>query len=78
MTRAHIVTVGAGIGGIPVAYEIRELLCEGPGIAMVNATGDFQVVPRNPWVVVGWRQREEITLPIIAQFADSIKPRLFL
>ena len=61
---AHIVIVGAGIGGMPAAYEIRELLGKEHRITVVNATDYFQFVPSNPWIGVGWRQREEITLPI--------------
>lgn len=61
---AHIVIVGAGIGGMPAAYELRELLPKEHKITVVNAVDYFQFVPSNPWVAVGWRQREEITLPI--------------
>ena len=61
---AHIVIVGAGIGGMPAAYEIRELLDKEHRITVVNATDYFQFVPSNPWIAVGWRLRDEITLPI--------------
>jgi sulfide:quinone oxidoreductase len=66
---AHIVIVGAGIGGMPAAYEIRELLDKEHRITVVNTTDYFQFVPSNPWVAVGWRQREEITLPIAPYLA---------
>ena len=61
---AHIVIVGAGIGGMPAAYEIRELLGSGHKVTVINSTDYFQFVPSNPWVAVGWREREQITLPI--------------
>jgi len=61
---AHIVIVGAGIGGMPAAYEIRELLGKKHRVTVVNATDYFQFVPSNPWIAVGWREREQITLPI--------------
>jgi sulfide:quinone oxidoreductase len=61
---AHIVIVGAGIGGIPAAYEIREKLGKEHKITVVNATDYFQFVPSNPWIAVGWREREQITVPI--------------
>jgi sulfide:quinone oxidoreductase len=61
---AHIVIVGAGIGGLPAAYEIRELLPKEHKVTVVNSVDYFQFVPSNPWLAVGWRQREEITLPI--------------
>jgi sulfide:quinone oxidoreductase len=61
---AHIVIMGAGIGGMPAAYELRELLGTEHRITVVSAVDYFQFTPSNPWVAVGWRQREDITLPI--------------
>ena len=61
---SHIVIVGAGIGGMPAAYEMRALLSKEHKITVVNAVDYFQFVPSNPWIAVGWRQREDITLPI--------------
>ncbi|NDP39339.1 MAG: FAD-dependent oxidoreductase [Rhodoferax sp.] len=61
---AHIVIMGAGIGGMPAAYEMREMLAKEHRVTVVNATDYFQFVPSNPWLAVGWRQREDITLPI--------------
>jgi len=61
---AHIVILGAGIGGMPAAYEARELLGKDHKITAINATDYFQFTPSNPWVAVGWRTRDEITFPI--------------
>ncbi len=61
---AHIVVMGAGIGGMPAAYELRALLPREHQITVINATDFFQFVPSNPWVAVGWREREQVTLPI--------------
>ena len=61
---AHIVIMGAGLGGMPAAYELRALLDKEHRITVVNSTDYFQFVPSNPWVAVGWREREQITLPI--------------
>jgi sulfide:quinone oxidoreductase len=61
---AHIVIVGAGTGGMPAAYEMREALGEQHQITVVNASENFQFVPSNPWLGVGWRKREQITFPI--------------
>jgi sulfide:quinone oxidoreductase len=61
---AHIVIMGAGLGGMPAAYELRALLDKTHRITVVNSTDYFQFVPSNPWVAVGWREREQITLPI--------------
>ncbi|MBS0551390.1 MAG: FAD-dependent oxidoreductase, partial [Proteobacteria bacterium] len=35
---AHIVVVGAGIGGMPAAYELRAKLGSGHRVTLVNAT----------------------------------------
>jgi sulfide:quinone oxidoreductase len=61
---AHIVVLGAGIGGMPTAYELRAALGREHRITVINAVDYFQFVPSNPWVAVGWRDREAITLPI--------------
>ena len=61
---AHIVVLGAGLGGMPAAYELRELLPKEHRVTVVNAVDFFQFTPSNPWVAVGWRQREAVTLPI--------------
>ncbi len=61
---AHIVILGAGIGGLPAAYEAREALGNEHRITVINAEPYFQFVPSNPWVAVGWRNRDDITFPI--------------
>ncbi|HJV59831.1 MAG TPA: FAD-dependent oxidoreductase [Albitalea sp.] len=61
---AHIVILGAGIGGMPAAYELRAALDRTHRITVVNALDYFQFVPSNPWLAVGWRERETITFPI--------------
>ena len=61
---AHIVILGAGIGGMPAAYELRALLDSTHRITVVNSVDYFQFVPSNPWLAVGWREREAITFPL--------------
>ncbi|WP_374564848.1 NAD(P)/FAD-dependent oxidoreductase [Ideonella sp.] len=61
---AHIVVMGAGIGGMPAAYELRAALSRSHQVTVVNAQDYFQFVPSNPWLAVGWREREAITFPI--------------
>ena len=61
---ANIVIMGAGIGGMPAAYEMRELLPKEHTVTVVSALDFFQFVPSNPWLAVGWRKREEIVLKI--------------
>ena len=61
---AHIVILGAGIGGMPAAYELREQLAPEHRITVVSAVDYFQFTPSNPWIAVGWRERSEITLKL--------------
>ncbi|MGE4051671.1 MAG: NAD(P)/FAD-dependent oxidoreductase [Piscinibacter sp.] len=61
---AHIVIMGAGLGGMPAAYEVRALLGAEHQVTVVNPTDTFQFTPSNPWVAVGWRERSAVTLPI--------------
>lgn len=80
---AHIVVIGAGVGGMPAAYELRAALDPKHRITVINAVDYFQFVPSNPWLAVGWRNREGISFPVrqylqrrnidfIAQRVDSI------
>jgi len=61
---AHIVILGAGIAGMPAAYELKATLGRAHRVTVVNAVDYFQFVPSNPWLAVGWREREAITMPI--------------
>ncbi|WP_096695531.1 NAD(P)/FAD-dependent oxidoreductase [Polaromonas sp. AER18D-145] len=61
---AKIIIMGAGIGGMPAAYDMRELLPPEHQITVVSAVDYFQFVPSNPWVAVGWRKRDDIVLKI--------------
>ena len=68
---AHIVILGAGTGGMPAAYELRAKIDKSHKITVVNAVDYFQFVPSNPWAAVGWRKREDITLPIRPHLAKK-------
>ncbi|MBZ8139949.1 pyridine nucleotide-disulfide oxidoreductase [Rubrivivax gelatinosus] len=83
---AHVVVLGAGLGGMPAAYELRATLGPEHRVTVVNAGRQFQFVPSNPWVAVGWRKREEVVLDIaaplerrgialVAQAAAAIDPQ---
>lgn len=61
---AHIAILGAGTGGMPAAYEMRQTLGSEHRVTVINAVDYFQFVPSNPWVAVGWRERSDITFPI--------------
>ena len=68
---AHIVILGAGVGGMPAAYEMRARLAAEHRITVVSAVDYFQFTPSNPWAAVGWRERKDITLPIAPLLAKK-------
>jgi len=61
---AHIVIMGAGIGGMSMAYEMREAVRPEDKVTVISDSPTFQFVPSNPWVAVNWRTKEDITIPI--------------
>lgn len=50
---ARIIVLGAGIGGISMAYELKEALGRAHAITLVSNNPYFQFTPSNPWVGVG-------------------------
>ncbi len=63
---ARIVIVGAGIGGISMAFELREAAGKTHQVTLVNPVPYFQFTPSNPWVGVGWRTKADITVDLQA------------
>ena len=61
---AHVVVIGAGTGGMPCAYELKNELGKNHQVTVINTNEYFQFTPSNPWVAVGWRDRKAITFPI--------------
>lgn len=59
---ARIVVVGAGLAGMSAAYELREALGRDTAVTVVGEGDRFSFTPSNPWLAVGWRKPEEITL----------------
>jgi len=55
--------LGAGIGGLPAAYDLRKALGADHRITVVNRGDAFHFVPSNPWVAVDWRKRADIQFP---------------
>ena len=57
---AHIVVLGAGIGGMSMAYEMKEQARPGDRVTVISKDARFHFVPSNPWVAVDWRERRDI------------------
>ena len=60
MTR--IIVLGAGIGGISMAYELRAKVGRRAEITVVSDSEWFHFVPSNPWVALGWRKPADIKI----------------
>jgi sulfide:quinone oxidoreductase len=57
-----IVVIGAGLAGMSAAYELRERLGKECRITVIGEGERFSFTPSNPWVAVGWRKPDDITL----------------
>ena len=65
---AKIVIVGAGIGGIPMAFEMKENARKQDEIVVIADTPTFHFVPSNPWVAVNWRKPSDIKVELAPVF----------
>ena len=73
----HIVILGAGLGGIIMAYEMKRKLRREDRLTVVNLGSSYSFVPSNPWVAVGWRQPQDITVdlvPVLKQHGIALRP----
>jgi sulfide:quinone oxidoreductase len=59
-----IIVLGAGIGGMPMAFEARQKLGDGAKITVVSNCDYFQFVPSNPWVALGSRKAEQVKIAL--------------
>jgi sulfide:quinone oxidoreductase len=74
---AHVVVLGAGLGGTIMAYELRKELEAQHTVSVVNNGSSYSFVPSNPWVAVGWRDRKAVEVepaPIFARRAINFYP----
>ncbi len=56
---ANVVIIGAGLGGVPCAYEMRKHLGKAHHVTLIGSSAYFEFTPSNPWVAVGWRDRTQ-------------------
>jgi sulfide:quinone oxidoreductase len=73
----HIVVLGAGLGGIIMAYEMKRKLRRDDRLTVVNLGSTYSFVPSNPWVAVGWRRPEDISLdlvPVLKAHGIALRP----
>lgn len=61
---ATIAILGAGLGGVMAAYEMREKARKDDHVVVVSDRPVFQFTPSNPWVAVGWRKHQQIEIEL--------------
>jgi sulfide:quinone oxidoreductase len=66
---ANIVVLGAGLGGVLMAYELKRQLRPEDRLTVVGQSSKYHFVPSNPWVAVDWRKREAIEIELAPVFA---------
>lgn len=74
---SQIVVLGAGLGGTIMAFEMKEKMRKEDRLTVVNLGKTYSFVPSNPWVAVGWREREDISVdlaPVLARRGIALRP----
>lgn len=74
---AHVVVLGAGLGGVMMACEMQDQLGKGDRVTVVTRGHSDSFVPSNPWVAVGWRDRDdnEVDLrPVMDRRGIALRP----
>jgi sulfide:quinone oxidoreductase len=69
MTR--IVVLGGSFGGLTTAFELKRLLGKSTDITVVSDDDQFVFLPSLPWLIMGWRKPEDITL----RLSEILKPK---
>ena len=61
---AHVVVLGAGIGGTSMTFEMKALLGKDDRLTLIGDSDRFEFTPSNPWVAVDWRKFDDVTVPL--------------
>ena len=75
---AHVVVLGAGLGGTIMAYELRKELGPEHRVSVINKGATYSFVPSNPWIAVGWREKKQIEVelaPVMARHNIGFYPQ---
>jgi sulfide:quinone oxidoreductase len=61
---AEVVVLGAGLSGTLMAYEVKAQLRKGDRLSVIGQGPRYHFVPSNPWVAVGWRSADDISIDL--------------
>ncbi|MDE2305132.1 MAG: NAD(P)/FAD-dependent oxidoreductase [Gammaproteobacteria bacterium] len=56
---ANVIVIGAGLGGVPAAFDLRKQLSKEHRVTLIGERPFFEFTPSNPWVAVGWRTTQQ-------------------
>ena len=66
---ASVIIIGAGVGGVPCAYELRKRLGKAHRVILIGSSPYHEFTPSNPWIAVGWRNRERTRVALAVPLA---------
>ncbi|MCS5586246.1 MAG: FAD-dependent oxidoreductase [Gammaproteobacteria bacterium] len=61
---SHIVVIGASTSGLPFAYDAKKTLGKDHKVTVISNNPNFNFIPSNPWVAVGWRSEDNISFEL--------------
>jgi sulfide:quinone oxidoreductase len=61
---AEIVVLGAGLSGTLMAYKLAPQLRGEDRLTLIGQCPTYHFVPSNPWVAIGWRERQAIEVDL--------------
>jgi sulfide:quinone oxidoreductase len=62
---AEVVVLGAGLSGTLMAYELLPKLRKEDRLTVIGQGPRYHFVPSNPWVAVGWRDKQDIEIDLV-------------
>jgi len=68
---SRIVVLGGSFGGLTAAFELKRLLGKKTDVTVVSDDDRFVFLPSLPWLIMGWRKPEDITLKV----SEILKPK---
>ena len=68
---SKIVVLGGSFGGLTAAFELKRLLGKKADVTVVSDDDRFVFLPSLPWLIMGWRKPEDITLKV----SEILKPK---
>ncbi len=68
---SKIVVLGGSFGGLTAAFELKRLLGSKAVVTVVSNDDRFVFLPSLPWLIMGWRRPEDITLRV----SEILKPK---